>query len=158
MPHDDVTIYRRAFHTSPDAMTISRLDDGVIEDANPSFFDLTGFCRDEVIGRTASELGIYRDPSARAKMVRRVLHCGTVSSHEVAVMTKDGDHRVASLSAAIVPAAGDIRLFAAARDVTESRLREAAVSADLETARRELESRVSVKVGCCEESLEVTSE
>lgn len=32
MQNDEETLYRRAFH--PDAVTISRIDDGVIDDAN----------------------------------------------------------------------------------------------------------------------------
>ena len=42
--------YRTVFHTSPDAVAISRLSDGVIIDVNQAFLDVTGHARKDVIG------------------------------------------------------------------------------------------------------------
>lgn len=115
MPDGDDTLYRRAFHSLPDAMTISRIDDGVIEDANQGFLELTGFCRDEVIGRSAVDIGLYANPSERSRLVREVLVDGKLADHTVEVVTKCGDRHMTHISAAIVPDEGDIRLFAVGR-------------------------------------------
>lgn len=51
--------YRTVFHTSPDAVTISRMSDGVIVDVNQAFLDATGYVREEVIGRTSTRLRLW---------------------------------------------------------------------------------------------------
>ncbi|MEX0990901.1 MAG: PAS domain S-box protein [Actinomycetota bacterium] len=112
-------LYERAIRISPDAITISRLDDGVITDVNTAFLALTGFTRDEVIGHTAAALRLYSDPNDRAHMVRKVLHRGAVSAHEVPIRTKAGDVRRTSISAHVVGVDGTVHLFAAARDITD---------------------------------------
>jgi len=45
----------KAFQASPDAIIITSMDGRYI-DVNPSFQRLSGYSRDEVIGRTAREL------------------------------------------------------------------------------------------------------
>jgi diguanylate cyclase (GGDEF)-like protein/PAS domain S-box-containing protein len=59
------TIYRSVFQTSLDAVSISRVSDGVYIDVNQSFVDALGYRRDEVIGRTPSELNIWVSFDAR---------------------------------------------------------------------------------------------
>ncbi len=43
--------YRAAFETSPDVIVISRFSDGVYLDVNPTFTEVTGWQREEVIGK-----------------------------------------------------------------------------------------------------------
>ena len=48
--------FAKTFHISPDAILISSVVDGRIIDANDSFFRITGYTRDEVIGRPTEEI------------------------------------------------------------------------------------------------------
>src|SRR5207253_8412808 len=48
----------KAFNANPDPMTIHRISDGRYLAANDSFLSVTGFSRDEVLGRTAAELNL----------------------------------------------------------------------------------------------------
>ncbi|MGA7595233.1 MAG: transporter substrate-binding domain-containing protein, partial [Gallionella sp.] len=57
--------YRTVFQSSPDAITITRLRDGMHLDVNSGFENLSGYRRDEVIGKTSLELSIWRDPKDR---------------------------------------------------------------------------------------------
>jgi PAS domain S-box-containing protein len=116
--------FERGFRASSDAITISRLEDGVIIEANDSFCTLIGYDRSEVIGRTASDLGIYADATARSRMLRRVLYRGGVSDHEVEVRRRDGARVHASVSADLISDNGEVQLFAIGRDVTPRRIRE----------------------------------
>ena len=45
--------FSRAFHASPDAINLTRLDDGTYLDVSEGFEKLTGWTRAESIGRTA---------------------------------------------------------------------------------------------------------
>ena len=54
--------FQTLFHTSLDAISISRLSDGKILNVNEAFLALTGFPREEVIGGTSTDLGIWANP------------------------------------------------------------------------------------------------
>ena len=60
--------YRSTFETSPDGVLIARTADGRILDTNPAFLEMMGFIREEVIGRTSLELGIWADDGDRLKI------------------------------------------------------------------------------------------
>ena len=57
--------FRRAFIGSPHTVGISTLAEGRYLDINDNFEKLTGWSRDEVIGRTSRELGIFQIYSER---------------------------------------------------------------------------------------------
>jgi PAS domain S-box-containing protein len=133
---DDHAVYARAFRASADAITISRLEDGVILDANEAFCSLVGFAQEEVLGKTAVQLGIYKDPSDRARMVRRVLHRGSVSEYDVDVRSKRGEQRTVTITADVVTSGNELQLFAIGRDATERRQRELDNLRELERLQR----------------------
>ncbi|MBA4394468.1 MAG: hypothetical protein C0407_13025, partial [Desulfobacca sp.] len=55
----------KAFRASPDWMTISTLSEGRYIEVNDAFVELTGFSREEALGHTTVELGIWVDPNER---------------------------------------------------------------------------------------------
>ena len=54
-----VGLFFELFQNSSDAVFLSRAADGAVLDANAAFFSLFGLDRDQVIGRTSLELGIW---------------------------------------------------------------------------------------------------
>ena len=50
-------MFRSVFEAAPYAVTLTRLSDGTILDVNPAYEHSTGRSRDEVIGRTVTEIG-----------------------------------------------------------------------------------------------------
>ena len=58
-------------------VSISRVEDNRIVDANEGFLELTGYSRDELIGRTPIELGLMVDPADRANDLRNAPPAGT---------------------------------------------------------------------------------
>jgi tetratricopeptide (TPR) repeat protein len=61
--------FAKAFRISPDAILISSFVDGRIIDANDSFFRITGYTREEVIGHLTEELGVWRNMDDRAALL-----------------------------------------------------------------------------------------
>ena len=55
------------FAGSPMAIGISRRDDGMLVDVNEEWARLTGYSREEAVGRTVTELGIWEDGAARER-------------------------------------------------------------------------------------------
>jgi PAS domain S-box-containing protein len=141
---DDHMLYARAFRVSADAITITRLDDGVILDANEAFCSMVGFGRNEVLGKSAVQLGIYKDPSERSRMVKRVLHRGSVSQYDVQVRSREGTQRTVTLTADIVTDGDDLQLFTIGRDSSDRRRQELDNLREMERLQR-LEARCKDK-------------
>lgn len=59
--------YRIAFLTSPDAISLTRMD-GTYVDVNNGFTELTGYQRREVLGKTSAEIDIWAIPADRENL------------------------------------------------------------------------------------------
>ena len=116
--------YKAVFQTSPDAVMISRLDDGFILDANQAFMDSSGYDRDEVTGRKSLELGIWANPSDRLTLVELVRRNGGVRDWEALSKRKNGETFWMRLSATSIEIEGSRCLFTFARDISESKAAE----------------------------------
>jgi two-component system, cell cycle sensor histidine kinase and response regulator CckA len=81
---------RAVYQTLPDPVTLSRLSDGTYSDVNQAFSQVTGFQREEVLGRTSLEVGIWRNPGDLKRMMAELRHRGQVLSMEIDFCAKDG--------------------------------------------------------------------
>ena len=63
-------LYRSVFQTSLDAVSISRVSDGMYVDVNQAFVDALGYQREEVIGRTSLELNLWVSCEARDQFAK----------------------------------------------------------------------------------------
>lgn len=79
------------FHGSSVPTGISRNDDGKIVDANDAFVELFGYTREELIGHTAIEVGLWVHPEKRAELLRVIEDGGSVRDVEVEGRRKDGE-------------------------------------------------------------------
>ncbi|MFQ5503108.1 MAG: PAS domain S-box protein, partial [Phycisphaerae bacterium] len=91
--------FSKAFMSSPQAVIISRLDDGCIVDVNVSFERMASHSRAKMIGRTTDELGLWERPSDREDMVRAIREHGSVRDMEAAFRSKSGERRIGRVSA-----------------------------------------------------------
>jgi PAS domain S-box-containing protein len=111
--------FRMTFDFSPDAVTISRLDDGCYVDINQGFTRMTGFSRDEVIGKTVLELNLWRDPADRNILVQRLREKGFCHNLETQFRLKNGSISTALISAITISLKGGTHLLSVSRDITE---------------------------------------
>ena len=111
--------YRTVFETSPDAVNISRLSDGVILDVNQSFLDSTGFTRNEVIGRTTKDLGIWVNDSDRQRYFDSFTQNPMCRDLEVLSKRKNGEVFWMRLSAALIEVEGIPCRLVFAKEITE---------------------------------------
>src|SRR5262245_460915 len=108
-----------AFRLNPCAMTMARLSDWRLLDVNESFERQTGFGRNEVIGRTVEQVGMYIDPEDLAAVIAEVRIGGKVGSREVRYRTKNGSPKTAVFSADTIMFRAEPCVLAAGRDVTD---------------------------------------
>jgi PAS domain S-box-containing protein len=111
--------FYKAFLSSPDWVVISAIEDGFYVDVNDAFLRITGYRREEVIGRTSLELRIWADPGQRAGMVKILREQGAVRNMEVKFRMKSGDIRFMLWSAEVIDFGGEKCLIAVSRDITD---------------------------------------
>lgn len=83
-----------AFETNPAGMVFTSLKDGRVIDVNKSYTDITGYNRQESIGKTSIELGFWPNPGDREKVTRKLKAQGSLSQMEFAYRHKSGEMRV----------------------------------------------------------------
>ena len=82
--------YRTVFQTSPDAVTISKVSDGTIVDVNQAAIAMSGYTREEVLGRTTTQLRIWVSSRDRAKLVQTLRDGSRCRDFEAQFRRKDG--------------------------------------------------------------------
>ncbi|MGH9603603.1 MAG: ATP-binding protein [Terriglobales bacterium] len=116
--------FAKAFRATPDAISISTLEEGRYVEVNDSFLRLTGYERDEVVGRTVAELNIWTDPADRERMTAQIRMLGSVRDMELRYRNKQGVLRTGSLSAEVIELSGQRCLVSVMRDISDHRLLE----------------------------------
>ncbi len=117
-------LFRVAFETSPHSIGISRLDDGVIVAVNQGFTLLTGWPREEAVGRTSAHLGMWVDPAARERVMALLRSDGLVRDFETRFQRRDGSLFIGSVTAQRFELAGLSHRLTLTRDVTAERAAE----------------------------------
>jgi PAS domain S-box-containing protein len=113
--------FRTLFRSIPDFVVVSTLDTGTYVDVNDAFERVTGFSREEALGRTATELGIWAVPEQRERLLAILREQGRFADQEIAIRTRGGQIRTMLLSGEVVTVLGMPCAIAAATDVTEQR-------------------------------------
>src|SRR5262249_9271901 len=119
--------FAKAFRASPDGLVISRIADGVIIEVNDSFATLTGYERDEMIGKSTIDLGLYVDPADRERMLAILNKKNYVRDFEYMVRRKSGETRRIMFSAEPLELRGEHCWLTIVRDITESKRAEASL-------------------------------
>jgi PAS domain S-box-containing protein len=112
----------KVFRANPDWVIISRLSDGRYIDVNKAFLRMTGYTREEVIGRTSIDLNIWVEPEARKAIVKKLREEGRVSNHEVKFSMKHNRVRSMLWSAERIDLDGEACMIAVCKDITDIKL------------------------------------
>ena len=110
--------FTKFFEFAPDALAISRTEDGKYLEVNRGFEDYLGFERDEVIGKTSLELNIWQNDEYREILKNEVVKKGEIHNHEMVLIKKNGDLSTCLMSAKLIQFNGEIFLLSMARDIT----------------------------------------
>lgn len=110
--------FTRAFQNGPVAITITRLNDGKVVEANNSTQTVLGYTPGELIGKSTIELGIWRDPQDREEIMAKLTDKGSISDEELVINKKDGSIITVLLSASLIELQNEACLIASFTDVT----------------------------------------
>jgi len=110
--------YGLVFNSTLDAITINRITDGTYIDCNPAFTTITGYSRDEIVGRSSMDLDVWADPQARAAIVEQLRRDGVCRSYETRFRKKNGELVWGQMSATRIEVNGLDCLLTVTRDVS----------------------------------------
>lgn len=138
--------FANAFEASPDAITLTALADGRLVEANAAFERMLMWSRDEAIGQTIRELGLWAESADRERLLHHVETQSIVGNFETRLRTRPGRTINVLISSRLMEINGQPHLLSVARDVTERKRREL----ELRELNAELERRVAQRTAALE--------
>jgi formate hydrogenlyase transcriptional activator len=117
--------FTRAFNASPDCIAIQDLDGQRFLEVNERFEQITGFTRQELIGRTVLQLGMITDMRQREALLEQLTRGEPIHDAEMRLRRKDGQILTALVSAEVMTLPGRRYALYVARDVTRQKQLEA---------------------------------
>jgi two-component system, sporulation sensor kinase A len=112
------TKFATAFRSSPDAITISTLNDGCYVEVNESCLQMLGYQRAEMLGRSALDLGIWANPLDREYIKQQLQSQGKVTNREIEFRRKSGEIFPALFSAEAIQLEDESCILSVAADIT----------------------------------------
>ncbi|EQA34864.1 PAS domain S-box protein [Leptospira inadai serovar Lyme str. 10] len=122
---------------NPSAITLSKAD-GTYLEANDLFLEYVGKTKEEILGKTPVELGVYQDLADRAHILEHLRTSGIVRNLEISMKTAEGKMRSILFSARILESKGEKKILAIGHDISdieESRERLESLAKELEKSR-----------------------
>jgi PAS domain S-box-containing protein len=112
-------ILSTAFRNSPDSFSINPFPNGPYFELNEGFTSLTGYTREETIGKSPSQLNLWVDMERRDEALAALLQAGQIRDFEFRFRTKAGVIRVGQMSASVIELRGERCSLVIVRDITE---------------------------------------
>ncbi len=118
--------YSKAFVMSPDPIMMCRLSDHRYVEANHAWLSLIGYRREEIIGRSATEMNLWVD-GEREQLVIQVREFGSIRNKETRFYTRSGNIIYCLFSAEIIEINGIEYLLSITKDISDRKRMEDAI-------------------------------
>ncbi len=136
--HSSEERFSKAFHASPVGIGICTLTDARFLDANDSFLRSLGWLREECIGHTPTDLGMWVNSEDERRLAKVLQAENSIGNQEIKIRTKAGEVRDWLLSGELIDLGSTQCVLIMTTDITErlrsEEFRRAALAA--ETANR----------------------
>ncbi len=116
--------FEKSFHSSPALMSIARAADSKLIEVNPAFARGAGYTREEMLGRTTLELGLWFSKEQRDAFLSQIRKAGSIRDFEADFRSKDGFVRTLIVNADIISLGGEPCILTVCIDITERRRRD----------------------------------
>ena len=131
--------FATAFRTSPIGITLSTVADGRYLDVNEAFLRMVGFSREELLGHTSVERGVWLSAEMRRRMFEELQATGSIRDREVTFRQKSGETFVCLFSCALVDLGGHRVALTNMLDITARKQAETALKQSEERFRKTFE-------------------
>ena len=139
--------FSKAFYLSPDSISITSIETGEFADVNQGFRDIFGYERDELIGNSTVNLGIWKHASDRNKMVEMLKNDGCIRNFIAEGKTKSGSTFLGEISSQVIDINKEKYLLTIVRDITQREQQKAELLRLRNYLRNIIDSMPSVIVG-----------
>jgi PAS domain S-box-containing protein len=119
--------FATVFRATPDSIMIVRVADEKILEVNPAFEELFEWTRDELIGKTSSELGLWADSEQRNSAIAQMRLTGNIRNLEYDFKSKSGRAFTGFSSAEVITYGGEKCFLSVTRDITDRKKAEDAL-------------------------------
>jgi PAS domain S-box-containing protein len=110
--------YRLIFAGSPDAISVTRMSDGLIVSANDGFSKISNIPLNEIIGKKSKELNIYKNWNDRVSIVEALKAKGEIVNKEIEFTPKNGKI-IGAMSASVIDINNEKYIVSITRDISE---------------------------------------
>jgi PAS domain S-box-containing protein len=107
--------YLALFNIVPLMIIISTVKDGIFREVNDTVLSMTGFTKDEMIGKSVFELGIWANPSDRNAIVDEIIRKGYTKDLKMNLQLKNGQQVEVIIDALPITYSGEKCLMMIAR-------------------------------------------
>ena len=111
--------FRTLFRLIPVGISVSVFHDGTLLEVNETFLRIAGYTRDELIGKTSTELRFWVSPAGRAQFIEPLRQQGFVRDLAIEVRTKSGTILQTLFSSEIMKIGKQQCLISAFMDISE---------------------------------------
>jgi PAS domain S-box-containing protein len=119
--------FEQLFNLYPDAVSISRMSDGFFVDVNVGYSFLTGYARNEVIGKTSKDIDIWVNHHERDVYVDILVEKGECFDFVSEFRCKDGRIFFGQISAVLLYTYDAPHILSVTRDITRNKQDEEAL-------------------------------
>ena len=119
--------WRMIFNLSPDIETIVRMQDGVLVDVNDGFLAMTGYTREEVIGKSGGGVNVWNRLGDLHRFTAELKKNGSVQDREFTFRRKDGTWFFGVVSGRVLQIDESPHIVSLVHDITERKQAEQAV-------------------------------
>jgi len=113
--------FQAVFEHSPITVALTALQDGTFSEVNQSFVDTFGYSREEAVGKTSVELGVWANAADRIRYQGMIKETGLVRNFEVEMRRKNGDAFMALFSGVRLDIAARSFILSAVMDISEQK-------------------------------------
>jgi len=133
--------FSKVFDASPAMIVISTVETGRHYAANDVWLKTMGYEREEVLGKTAHELGVWQSPEDRERYIRAFQASGKLRDYETKLRTRGGEVRTFSTACDEIIYDGEARLLMVFHDITDRKNAEQALRRSNEDLERQVNER-----------------
>jgi diguanylate cyclase (GGDEF)-like protein/PAS domain S-box-containing protein len=109
------------FRNSPVPAAVTRIQDGQILEANEAFLEMTGYRREQLIGRTSVEVGFWDSAQRRAAGVQELKRRGRMRDLEAPFRRASGELAFGIFHLELIELEGERRVVMTVQDISERR-------------------------------------
>lgn len=120
-------LFSRCFFLNPIPAAITTIDEGIVVDANDAYLRLTGYRKEDLVGKAVTAVDIWVEPDSRAALMAELREKGFVQNREIPIRHTSGKIHDCLFFAEIVEYADRPHVLSMAIDITERKLAEQAL-------------------------------